>query len=801
MAIFLASCSPTKNLQENQVYLKSTQIKIPPNIIEPEQIAAYQKQHANTRAMWVVKLKMQQYLAFDDAKLEKRNEKKRIKHQIKNEKRVLAGKDSVEFKPVLFARIKADGEAPVVFDSLLAHESVRQFEKALFNKGYFNNLVYTKFEYSKDTAKVKVIYETIEGRRYFLNKINIVIEDTNLRKSVKVANEESLLHKGGPFDTDVIDSERERFASQMRNLGYYFFSKEYLTYEIDSANTNYTVNLNIKISNPQKKANDSLNTPTHIKYKIGTIALNTSFSPKYPNNPTDSIHFENLVFINLSHLEYKPHSFVNKLFFSSGDYYSELEQSKTYTRLSGLNNFKYINIGFSTNDVDSNILDCTISMTPFPKQTIGFEVEGTNSSSNLGVSGYLTYMHRNMFRNSTQLRVRLKGGLEAQQTNSASTDATDNSLINTKELGIETMLTFQDLIAPRFIREKILKNFNRPKTSLTLLYNYQNRPDFERYLNNASIGYFFTQKKNNINEFFVYPIDISYIQITQSDDFKQRLKDLNNPMLNATYADQFIAGIRILENWTNKQKVSQRNFALNRSQFSLAGNILNALSGVFNYGTGADTTSDGMLGTPYETVGGIRYAQFIKLQNDLSLNTRINRTQSMAYRFLGGIGIAYGNSIALPYDRSFYGGGANDNRGWRARTLGPGSMSDELKVGVDQVADIKIQISGEYRFKIYKSSIEGALFGDLGNIWLLREDPDRPGANFELNRFMNEFALSAGPGIRFNFGFLLIRLDWGVKIYNPGVGKDANGEDLNRFIWGGNISKESVLNLGIGYPF
>ena len=181
----------------------------------------------------------------------------------------------------------------------------------------------------------------------------------------------------------------------------------------------------------------------------------------------------------------------------------------------------------------------------------------------------------------------------------------------------------------------------------------------------------------------------------------------------------------------------------------------------------------------------------------------------MAYRLLGGLGIAYGNTKVLPYDRSFYGGGANDNRGWRARSLGPGSMIDSLKAGIDQVADIKLQISAEYRFKMFKE-LEGAIFADAGNIWLLRDDPERPNANFEWNRFYKEIALSTGIGLRFNFGFLLVRLDWGFKIIDPNLPEGerfvlhkVSGGYLDNYekYSGGTSYNKHVLNLGIGYPF
>ena len=802
----IASCSPTKNLAEGEVYLQKNQVKIHPSIIESDQIYPYIKQRDNKRALWVFKIKMQQYLMFNDSVLEVKNEKKRQKIHKKNQRRLAAGKDTLDFKPVLFARIKESGEPPVIFDSSLVESTIYQFEKALFNHGYFNNKVYVEYHYNSDSTRVKVVYKTNEGAQYHINKVSLVIADTSLRESVKNANQTSNLHKGNPYSTDDIDAERLRFSSAMRDQGYFFFSKEYLTFEIDSTIGNYLVNIKFMINNPESQANvnDSIAYTKHKKYTIGTITLNSSFNPKLANNPTDSIHFDNLIFTNLSRFQYNPHTFTNKLFYSTGDFYSEEAEARTYTRLSGMNNFKYINIGFSLPDADTNILNCNILMTPFPTQSVGIEVEGTNTSANLGVSGYLSYTHRNIFKHAEHLKIRLKGGVEAQQTNSS----TDNSnidgisIFNTYEYGVETSLIFQDLLLPRILREKILRTANRPKTSVNYIINLQNRPDFKRFLSNASLGYVFTNKKVNINEFFIYPLDVSFIRIEKDSAFAERLDALNNPLLDATYDDQFIMGVRVLENWTNKKHQKQSNYLLNLITYESAGNLLYLGSNLIAADKVTNDNDDS-----YYTIGQVRYAQFIKLQNDLHYNTRINRNSSMAYRFLGGVGVPYGNANALPYDRSFYGGGANDNRGWRARSLGPGSMIDSLKAGVDQVADIKLQISAEYRFNIFKS-LDGALFADAGNIWLVSADSARPNADFEFNRFYKEIALSAGVGVRFNFGFLLVRLDWGVKIFDPNLPEGQRfvlkPEDylINYETYsGGQSYKYSVVNLGIGYPF
>lgn len=785
-------CSPTKHLEPGQVFLKKNKVAINKRTVDTDILLPYIKQRTNKKTLWFFNVKMRQYTMIDAEKLQAKEEKRKRKHQLKNERRLAKGKDTLTYKPSLKYKIKKSGEAPIAFDSSMVPPTIHQFEKELFNQGFFDNEVYTEYKYKKDSSKVVVVYKANEGPRYLISKIGIVLEDTSLTSSVQLANKQSKLFAGMPYSTRKLDEERERFTTEMRNQGYYFFTQEYVSFEVDSSLVGNNVYVKIHITNP-----DSLSTyNTHKKYRIGEITLNPSFNAKYRDDYTDSIHFEDITFINLSRLHYNPHMFSEKLFFAKGDYYSQENQSRTYTRLSGLNNFKYINIAHTPSVTDSLTLDCQITMSRMDPQSIGVEVEGTNTSGNLGVSGYLSYQHRNLFNNAELFRIRIKGGIEAQQ--SAQAQENSDGIFNTIEYGFETALAFQDLIIPRAWRDNILRKFNKPKTVINAVYNFQQRPDFIRNLSNASLGYAFTKKDKNVNEFYINPIDISFIRIHKFQHFQDRLDELNNPLLNATYDNQIIVGMRFMETWTNKKTTSQPNFKLNRMQIETAGNVLS----LFDQLTGKEKIND-----EYYTIDSIRYAQFVKVQNDFQYNNRIARGQSMAYRFLVGVGIPFGNSEVLPYDRSFYGGGANDMRGWRARQLGPGSMADSLKLGVDQVADIKLQISAEYRFNIIRA-MEGALFADLGNIWLLREDPNRPNAEFNIERFGEEIALSTGAGLRFNFGFLLVRLDWGFKIIDPSLPKGQRfvadrGEYLNNYksYSGGRSYEYSVFNLGIGYPF
>ncbi len=804
---WITSCSSTKHLAENEKLVTKVKVKTDGKY-EGDPLLPVVRQLPNRKTLWLFRIHLAIYNTYDQEKLKKRNEKKRKKIALKNQKRLELGKDSIEFKPVWGYRFwKKSGEPPVIYDSLLSIKSVTALENFLFNRGYFNNSVsyHTSEKYEKrHKKKTKVIYCVHLGTPYKINKLSIHMNDTALKDDIKEAIKGTLVHPGELYNANTLDDERSRFASKMRDRGYYYFNREYIKYEIDSMIGNHKVDVKMFIQDmvktiATKSGTDSTVIEKHHKYTINKIYVNTSFNPRFTDDYDDSLSFMNLTFINKRLLNYYPRPIRYSIFIRKGKLYSEAAQRYTYSRLSGTNNFKFVNITFEEGDKPYS-LDCKVNMTPFPHQSIGFEVEGTNTSSNLGVSGYLTYQNKNIFKGMEIFRVRVKGGVEAQQTNALgdNTQGENNtlSIFNTVEYGIEMSLSLQQLIA--LTRRKVtdVPLYQNPRTTFTGIYNFQNRPDFKRELINASISYFFTIDRKNRNTFRFFPITVSFIRIDKSPEFQDRLDELNNPLLNSTYDNTFIFGLNIFHIWTNQKDSKVPNYWVAQSLFEIAGNLLYLGNNVFN------STEYNEDGHTFYKIGGIRYAQYIKVQEDASYHNRINKHQKMAYRILGGIGIAYGNSVSLPYDKSFYGGGANDNRAWTARSLGPGSMSDSLKAGIDQVGDIKLEFNIEYRFDIIKL-LEGALFVDAGNIWLLRKDEERPNAEFKFDRFYKEIALGAGAGIRFNFGFMLIRFDFGFRIYDPGL------PEKNRWVFNNAAYLKTLpsrynyftFNLGINYPF
>ncbi|NEQ50438.1 MAG: BamA/TamA family outer membrane protein, partial [Leptolyngbya sp. SIO3F4] len=679
----------------------------------------------------------------------------------------------------------------------------------LFNHGYFNNTVSSQVEYLR-RKRARVTYTMQAGRPYLLDDVRYSLEDYTLLDAVSKATKGTLLKPGQNFDLDKIDEERVRVTKAMRNQGYYDFTKEFLIYEADTTNEPFRVDIKELVENPTEfrttaQGNDTIVETKHLAYTIRNVYVNAAYSTRYENFLEDTLQAFGIVFTNQSQMRHNPKILAKSIFVKAGDLYRQEAQEYTYRRLSALQNFKYISINYEKIE-GTQELNCFINLSPSLGQSFAVEGEGTNTGGNLGVSGNLNYAHKNLFKGTELLAVKLFGGVEAQQTiNSEVTGESSEgeqiniagvNIFNTFEYGAETSLNISELLIPKKIYTFKIPKYDNPKTIFAVQYNFQNRPDYARQLSNASIAYRWSASNTkNSNDYSFYPINFSVIRIEKDTAFERRLEEINNPFYTSAYDDHLILGVKFDHAWSNQKTRGNDNFIYNRASLETSGNGLSMLMGVL----GEERDDQGS----YQLFN-IRYAQYLRLANDIRLYRKLNQDARIVYRAYAGIGLPYGNLDVMPLNRSFFAGGANDIRAWNARSLGPGSLTDIQKQGIDQVGDILIEGNIEYRYRFTKT-FEGALFTDVGNIWLLdREDQDEE-AEFQLDRFYNELAVGSGIGFRFDFSFLLLRFDWGFQIKDPALpegerwifqSKDQyNAENASDY------RLRSTFNLGIGYPF
>ncbi|MCO6500454.1 MAG: BamA/TamA family outer membrane protein [Vicingus serpentipes] len=739
------SCNPTKHLKPDELFLQKVSIKKDNRKIDKEELINIVKQKPNRKILNVFRFHLGVYNFANK-------------------------KNTTKFKDV--------GEAPVVYDSLLLQKSIKQLHIHLKNKGFYDNEVTYKTKIHRNKIKVKYIIESKEP--YRIKDIEYHIEDENVKTYVLLNHFKTLIKKGVIFDIDLLDAERERIKKTLKNQGYYYFTKDFIKFKVDSTIGNKEINIAVHIANnkiPFENNKDSLISVNHVKYNINDIHvfIAKSFRDSLPN---DTIKYNDITVFYDKKLKYKPKMLNHSLGLKKGALYQLDNHQNTYKHFSELRLFKSINIGFE--EIESDLLNVNLFLAPNLTKSFSVETTGTNSGGNLGLAGSIIYQNKNLFRGGEHLTVKLNGGLEIQQLiNDEQNNINFLGLpFNTLEFGPEVNLEF-----PRFLLPINMENFSRkanPKTTIKYLLNFQKRPEYSRNLTQLSFGYFWNETK--YKKHFINPVNISLIKLNTTDQFQEKLTEENNPFILSSFTDHFINSSTYSFVYNNQQINKVKNFTFFRFNTELAGNLLTAYNNLVNSPKTATNS--------YE-IFEIRYAQYIKGEIDLRYYNQSKLT-SFVSRINMGITKPYGNLDVLPFEKSYYGGGANSIRAWQARSLGPGSISDSL-IGnsINQIGEIKIEGNLEYRFDITKV-FEGAAFVDAGNIWIISPDEKRPQAEINANRLWQDIAIGVGLGLRLDFNFFLFRFDLAAKLKDP---SNINPERID-LQW-----RQPTLNLGIGYPF
>jgi len=363
------------------------------------------------------------------------------------------------------------------------------------------------------------------------------------------------------------------------------------------------------------------------------------------------------------------------------------------------------------------------------------------------------------------------------------TDASSGtSFFNTIELGVSAGITFPQFLIP--IKPELLSKKFKPRTTISIGYNYQHQQHYDRHISNINFGYSWMQStkiKHVLN-----PVEISLVKVYTDAYFDSVMNAEQDNRLKNQYTDHMVAGLKYTFSFSSQEISKLKDFIYIRANFETGGNLIYAFNKILN--------------TPKPDSGGFKifglpYAQYVRPDIDFRYYNLYPNNFSLVYRFYGGIGIPYGNSTLLPFEKAFFAGGANGMRGWRMYTLGPGSYNNPgSSETFNQIGDIQLEANAEYRFPIY-GWIRGALFADVGNIWLLQDSKDLPGGKFTFPGFLTEFGVDAGFGIRLDFDFFIFRLDPAIPLYVPSY---PTGD---RWYFNKMQIKDIIWNFGIGYPF
>lgn len=778
IATLLLACNPTRRLAEGDVLLRKNKIESNVSTIDNYDLEEILKQRPNRKILGTIRF----HLGV---------------HNMANN-----GKDT-RFRNWLMNTV---GEAPVILDSALCAKSADQIQLFLKKKGYFNGKVSYTTKMRNDNQAIVTYY--VEGRKPFkIKSISHQIEDSKIAAIYFEDNNKRKVAVGDIFDIEQLDLERQRIVTLLKNKGYYFFNKDYIAFQVDSSTGKQKIDLTLQIKLVTRKIDefgDQTEQIPHQTYKIGKISINTNYYPRSTHTvASDTVFhggfevlYENKLGINLKLL-------ANSLFIHEDQLYQLDKVEQSYRKLSDLGVYRSVNFKFEVDEDVPDKVNCQILLSPAKRQSYTANSGWTNTGGNQGVQLHLNYSNRNTFRGAETFQAGLYGGLEVQTT--LLVDDEQNNIIdripfNTMEFGPEMSIFLPKFLLP-IDQDKFSKSSNAT-TALTTSYNYQRRPDYTRTIAELSLRYRWKESLQKTHQLGL--AEVSFIKIDKSAAFERRLAELNDKFLQTSYTDHLVPATQYTFTYNSQKASSQRNVMFYKGNISVAGNLLRVIGNM----SGAQKDEFGS----YEFLN-IRFAQFVKFDNELRHYHRFDQYRSVAYRLMAGIGIPLTNLEVLPFEKSFFSGGANDIRSWKTRSLGPGSSVD-YENRFDKIGDIRLQGSAEYRFGL-SSLIEGAAFVDAGNIWLLNPDSLRPNGEFDPTRFSREIAVGAGLGIRLDFTFFIIRLDAGLQIKDPSLpvgerwifqGKEnhnlgaeewhsVNGKTYDGYKPGLNF------NLGIGYPF
>ena len=654
----------------------------------------------------------------------------------------------------------------------------------LDNVGYFHS----KVNHTVKTRRKKatVTYHVHPTKPYHINRFNYVINDSLIESYIMRDSAKFEPKKGDIYNAYSLDDQREIITDRMKNSGYFFFNRDDIFFEVDSNFMNHSMDITMRLKDNKLSSK---------KYYIRDISIYPNFSVlRMGEKPTDSVKLDVEVglrkrkntwdFYYFGKPDVKPQTFKQSIHIIEGLPYNLRSITSTYNSLGNFKLFRNINIEFDSVSglQDSlNLLDCRITMQQGDQHSFTVQAEGTNSEGDLGIKGGLSYSNKNIFHGAETFQLSLKGGLEAQKLAGGGDPETGKNIFNTWEFGLTASVLF-----PRFLGPFSSLTFARdyqPTTTVSLGFNSQIRYYYSRYITTASYSY--DWKKNyrlgqTFSPFYLNSVKIANINPV----FQEYLDAETSQRKKAQYTSHLLFGTRYSLTYNTQRINKTGSFFYVRADFETSGNLLS----LFNKTKLITENDDGA-----HEIFGIRYAQYVRSSFDIRQHYDLGKDNWFVFRQFIGIGLPYGNSQDMPFERSFYGGGANGLRGWLYRTVGPGGyipVSDDI----EKTGDLQLEFNAEYRFPIY-NIVNGAIFVDAGNVWTYHPNESMPDSEFRFDTFYKQLAVDAGIGFRLDVSFLILRFDIAYAMRNPYMNYEIGSHW--RFGQGNNFR----FQAGIGYPF
>ncbi len=850
-AIALASCNTLKRVDENELLLTKNNIYADDEKVNNEDIHSLIIQNPNSTLLgYPLRLNLYNLAKQDPDSsfqnwLYKKEKRKDRLVRLLSEKQVDRLGESFLVKG-LSEWLKNIGEPPSIIDTSNTRRSLERLKAYYSSKGYFNNNTTYEIDTLRRSKRAEVDYKVTLGNPYMIDGITNKISSKTIDSIYQLHKSESLIKEGEQFDLVDFENERQRLTSIFRNTGIRNFQESSINYAItrDStkAGNDQKMSVDMNIDNLRLRNNNNVSTSEYKIEKFKKINIYTDFILNGEETGNKVIDYDGYTIYYKDKLRYKPKTLADAIFFEKDSIYREMNRSRTYRQITNLNVFKYPSIAFETDSTQTG-LTANIYLTERPKYSLGMDLDVSHSNiQQVGLAFSPSLQARNLFKGAENLS--LTGRLNVGSSNDESITATDNRFLNLLEFGADINLTIPRIWFPFINTNKIIPNYSLPQTRLSLGTSFQKNIGLDKQTLNSILGYNWSpndlkkhsiellniQYVKNVNPdrfFYVYentyesldeiadsyddadeyPELATYFETSDdSDDPELTIPNGANDFIDAiidgdisSSSDDYddVRGIkerrdRLTENnlifatnytynTNNKAGITDNSFHRFRWKVESAGNFLSALTNIIPF----NENSDGD-----RLVFSVPFSQYIKTEFDYIKYWDLRQSKVLAFRSFFGIAIPYGNSDNIPFVRSYFAGGSNDNRAWNPYSLGPGKTDETNDFNE---ANLKLALNLEYRFPVV-GDIKGAIFADAGNIWNVLDSEDDPDKTFNGIESLADIALGTGFGIRYDFTYFLIRVDLGFKTYNP-------AEEISKRWFRDYNFANSVLQIGINYPF
>ena len=838
IVILFFSCDITRKLKDDQFLISEQTIKSDDTLVTNNEIYRQLSQQVNSKLIGFP-LKLQIY------NLAKSEPEERFIHWMakkkKREKRMvslLSKKQIIRLKKVWVGinnSIKNTGEIPTIFSEASTKTSLKKLESWYWNHGWFN--AKADYEIQKDTAnqKIEIQYNIELGALYTIDSISENIASPVADSLYQLIKPKNKIKLGKAYNTDEFNTDRDNISNFFRNHGLFHFEKEFISFYADTINNNESINLELNIQNRIVDKSDSIKTIPFKVHKISEVNILSDYNGT-KTKIEDSTRYNDYNIYSFGNLKLNPKVLSDFIFIKKDSIYRDVDRARTNNRISETRIFKYPSILYEEDPRDSTntSLVANILLTPKERFSTSFSVDVSQSNiQQFGVGFNTSILSRNIFRGAETLELSGRGNFGSSRDLGTSED----QFLDILEYGADLRLNFPRIIFP--IKTKsVIKNSMSPFTTASVGFSTQQNIGLDRRNLNATFGYRWKPKDktsiqfelmniqfvNNLNAenyFNVFrnsyselnqiarntidQIDPSFLSennegnldlkipegaqgfinqinsgnITLSTDEQQTTNSLIERKERLTENNLIVAS-SFTYDYSSRQDIYDESFSQFRGKIEWAGNLLSLFSDELNL----ENTQNGN-----RRLFGVQYSQYIKTELNYIKHWDLGSQQVIATRAYGGIAIPYGNANSIPFPRSFFGGGPNDNRGWRPYDLGPGRTN-----GVNDFneANFKLSFNAEYRFNLF-GNLNSALFIDAGNIWNVFDNVTDPAATFDGLQDLKELSVASGFGLRYDIEFFVIRMDLGFKTYNPGSVGSKWFKDYN--------FNNVVFNFGINYPF